>query len=385
MARKSSHKPNLSSTPKSISGAVGGPSTGRGLNYQVNYSIFRTIDFISRALCAPHKVWMIRIEPRAPSQGKLTRWDISTEPPEKYFEAKLNPKRQEILEWLEHIQTAGKTYPQREFRLVYSEGGGSLLIGLGHLLRIAQETGNQKEFDNFIEEENKDSQEILSRLGSENHSLLRRIKLKNIPENVLENNISLRARWLSGDMGGKRLLEILSLKFHNAIPNRSSFLISDIIKEILDEGIQLQVPPDITPHDLPQLVASTIVILQACRSRVPIDVIASALGHSAEDVLAEVSKYIGNVLRIEDRFLSIGPLPSRITIPNGLDIIAHTLDTLLVYINHHKNEPVAVEQINNVLDLTNKCALSHPQSVAYVFPALDKLLKRLGNKQLVLL
>ena len=47
----------------SASGAVGGPGTGAGLNYQIDLAIEETLDCISRALCAPHRVWEVKLEP----------------------------------------------------------------------------------------------------------------------------------------------------------------------------------------------------------------------------------------------------------------------------------------------------------------------------------
>ena len=136
-----------SKSPQSISGATGGPSTGHGMNYQINYGVFKALDLMSRALSAPHKPWAIRIEPRAISGGILTRWDLGIEPPEKFAEAKLNPKRQEILDWLNHVRDAGASHREREFRLVYNEGGGPLLIALGHLIRIAHEAKDNVNFE----------------------------------------------------------------------------------------------------------------------------------------------------------------------------------------------------------------------------------------------
>jgi hypothetical protein len=82
MSKRLPQKENKSNPARSISGAIGGPSTGHGMNYQIDYGVFKTLDLISRALSAPHKPWAIRIEPRAVSQGALTRWDIGFEPPE---------------------------------------------------------------------------------------------------------------------------------------------------------------------------------------------------------------------------------------------------------------------------------------------------------------
>src|SRR4051812_42544306 len=81
-------------------GAVGGPSTGRGLNYQLYYAVLKSLALISHSLCIPHHKWAIRIEPRAGSGSGTTQWDLGIDPPASLIEAKLNPTRQEILDWL---------------------------------------------------------------------------------------------------------------------------------------------------------------------------------------------------------------------------------------------------------------------------------------------
>src|SRR5438132_1698392 len=113
---KAAHK--VQGSP-SVSGATGGPSTGHGMNYQIDYAVYRALDVISRSLWAPHKQWTIRIEPRAVSPEGFTRWDLAIDPPEELIEVKLNPTRQDILDWLDRVQQGRGSSSERAFTLVY--------------------------------------------------------------------------------------------------------------------------------------------------------------------------------------------------------------------------------------------------------------------------
>src|SRR5690348_9560573 len=79
-----SKKRSRGASPRSahgVPGAVGGPSTGRGVNYQIHYAVLKALDLISRSLCVPHKGWAIRVEPRAGVGAGATQWDLGIEPP----------------------------------------------------------------------------------------------------------------------------------------------------------------------------------------------------------------------------------------------------------------------------------------------------------------
>ncbi len=46
------------------SGAAGGPATGRGIKYQVDYAVLQSLELISKALSMPHIPFAIWMEPR---------------------------------------------------------------------------------------------------------------------------------------------------------------------------------------------------------------------------------------------------------------------------------------------------------------------------------
>ena len=62
-------KPKKNAEPV-VSGAVGGPSTGAGLNYQINYALLRILRLFPEVLSFPIRNPFIRIEPRVRRRKK---------------------------------------------------------------------------------------------------------------------------------------------------------------------------------------------------------------------------------------------------------------------------------------------------------------------------
>src|SRR5207247_1120795 len=93
MARKTNRR-------KTQSGAVGGPGTGGGLNFQVDFGVLHALEAISFALVNSLEQPEVAMEPRIVSgETHVTCWDVRTSYPNKVTEAKLKPKREEIPEW----------------------------------------------------------------------------------------------------------------------------------------------------------------------------------------------------------------------------------------------------------------------------------------------
>jgi hypothetical protein len=64
-----------------VSGAFGGPSTGAGLNYQINYGLLRLLQLFPEVLSFPARNPAIRLEPRELDGATVTRWDVGFESP----------------------------------------------------------------------------------------------------------------------------------------------------------------------------------------------------------------------------------------------------------------------------------------------------------------
>jgi hypothetical protein len=370
----------------SVSGAVGGPSTGAGLNYQIDLAIEETLDCISRALCAPHRVWEVKLEPRVSAVDGLTNWDVAFYPDNTLFEAKLKPKKEDVQEYIERVAKDGLADPEREFQLIYSKGAGKHLDMLDRLLRIAVEAnGNETEFSEKIKAEGIAGDEpYLVALGRKAHELLLRMHMDHQPDYSVKRNIKFRARQLAGENGGRRLREFLFTKFHEAVPDRRSFSINELIEEARRLDITFQPPATVNTSDIPATATGALIIMQACKGGIPTSVIADTLKRSETEIEAELYELKDrNVVTLDEGLWSMRPLPTIITSEHSQEVLADALSNLLTFIH---NTPVQTDirgHVDNVIALSKKCRQSHARLVASVFTRLDKRVKRLGNKRLV--
>jgi tetratricopeptide (TPR) repeat protein len=357
------------------------------MKYATDYALYKATGLILGALSIPLRQWKIGFEPRVFAEEDLTAWDLSIEPPETLIEAKLNPTKEEIFDWLSRVREGAKSHPSRKFDLVYSRSSVPLLKALERLLRLAAEAeGDEAKFQRFVDkEEIKDSKEILSRLGERSYELLRQISLKNFPEDVLEDNLQRSAKLFAGENEGERLLDFLFHKFSEAIPKRQKLSVDNLIEEARDTGIQLNARFAVVPENLPKEVASALFILQSCPTEVYIDVLARAANCSADELEQKLEFYSQEkVLHTEDGRWSLGPLPLDLTVSNPAEILTRSLTALLNSLESYVHSKELRNQILNIVSLAEKCFKSNPQLVANVFVKLDKIVKRLGDKYLVL-
>jgi tetratricopeptide (TPR) repeat protein len=367
----------------SASGAKGGPSTGHGLNYQIDFAIQHTLEYMSRGLYAPHRDWTVRIEPRIFGPHDLVAWDLSFDPDENSFEAKLKPKREDVQEWVERVASAGSSRTQ--FHLVYSKGAGAHLEMLDRLIRIGVESmGNEDEFRAKVHAEGVDSADpYLVALGVKAADLLRRMTIDQVPEYLLKMNVEFRARQLAGEANGRRLREFLFTKLHEAIPQRMSFSVKQLTDEARTLGIQFQ-SPVVDTSDITRTATGALIILQSCKDGLPTKVIATALERSETEIETELEELKNTrVVTVENGLWSMKPLDAAFTSPNSQEILANALSSLLNII--HTSPPSANirPHVGNVISLAKATRLSHPQLVANAFTKLDKPLKQIGNKRLV--
>ena len=364
------------------SGAVGGPSTGHGMNYQNLYAVLRALDLIDQCLAAPYRSFKISIEPRAVLDENPTAWDISTQPDDSFYEVKLSPTRRDVLGWIERSGTASGANPTRTFCLAYSTASGAVFASVQQLIRIAVEAGgNEQKFEKLIQlEEARDAEEILSKMGARPHELLRRLRLVHEPESLLDSEIDFRARRISGETGGKRLRQFLFQKFVEAVPLRRCFDVAQLIDELRSQGVEFQPPPEVAASDLSPTTRGALFVLQATPSGLPVDVIAQTFSTSAEDLAQQLFPLQEKgVVSLQEGLWMIRPLPSQLTFQGALNPLGRLLEALLAYIESHKNEKAGRDQAIKAIEIARKCSATCPSQVAQVFRVLDKVLKRKGD------
>ena len=132
-----------------------------------------------------------------------------------------------------------------------------------------------------------------------------------------------------------------------------------------------------------QAVMKALSILQVCPMGLPLQVLSQATGVSSDGLRVMLSERLeltsepGELWSIKNK--------SQVT-ANDLspDLLADGFEALLLYIQRHKQEPTASSQADNALELGKICIHRRHRPVAQLFKVLQKILKRRGDKRLVL-
>jgi tetratricopeptide (TPR) repeat protein len=357
------------------------------MNYQIEYATLQALELIAKYFCAPLKKWELTLEPRNVGLFGVTSWDMSIQPENIQTEVKINPSREDVVEWLSTVRRGADINHQGTFSFVFGNRGTVLLVYIARLMRIAREAnGDRQRFDaRVLVEKVREADFICSLLGENAHIILQRIDLTEMPESHLTADIAVRARLLAGESAGEKLRTVLLDKFYHAVPHRQGLLIEALIAELSDNCIQLQPPPDVDSSEYGQTVAPALLVLQNCTSPVPTQILSAVTALPAADLVSMLNDAVQDgFLDSNDGLWSMRPIPVRLTLPNRTEVFAKALDALLRYIQNHHKEESAFRQVRNSITLARKCETTHPNIVAPVFLVLDKLLKRIGDKHLVL-
>jgi tetratricopeptide (TPR) repeat protein len=377
---------NTKAKKTSTSGAKGGPSTSRGMNYQITLAVYHALVNISRSLYAFNKDRYLQIEPRVLASGEITSFDLGFYPDDLWVEAKLEPTRDDIVEWLRHVVVGEDTSSSRKFQLVFHKGAGPHLNQIRKLIRLAKEAnGDAAVFNGLCTAEGVSADDkFLDILGQEGYRLLGRMQLEQVPEYILESDVELKARLIAGDAGGLRLREYLFTKFHGAAPNRTTLSIKELIIEARERGVQFQQPSEIDTRELSALCRSALIVMQACSAGIPTQVISSALGSSESDVTLGLEELrVANIVSLDDGSWALKPMEWKVSSTDAPITLSRALSSLVTFIRTSEGSTRLGKHVRNVISLAQECMLSDPKLVAGVFTDLDKQLKRLGNKRLV--
>jgi tetratricopeptide (TPR) repeat protein len=372
------------------SGAVGGPSTGAGMNYQVDFAVFQSLEKISEALVNPFEQAIITMEPRVLTAhlGLITNWDVRVSPPDTVTEAKLRPKRDEIIEWLDRVEQGGKQCGDRHFQLFYGRGAAPLLNAIERLCRIATETGgNGEAFRSLVQiERTPEVDTVLEHLPSEPHRSLSRSRVVPFDPNGLSLDIQFRLRHLLPQQDQRRLYDLLFSKFHKGIERRVTFKVRDLIAEAERAGIEFCPPPPFELRGLDPLVSGAIAVLQESEIGLPPVALAAGLNCTVDNMNGRLSQYVESGLILRDGDLwALAPFMHRRAVhARDSNCIGRALNQLLDFIKENKRNVGGRSQVRNAIALAKVCQVDHAELVSSLLKRLDKLLKQTGNKRLVL-
>ena len=383
------NKKNIKDRRISRSGAVGGPGTGAGLNFQVDFAILQALEAISQALAGSLEDLQISMEPRiVTGDGNVTCWDVRLSHPERVTEAKLKPTRDDIFEWLDRVEIGTQQRTDHEFELFYGRGAGPVLSAVESLCRIAKEAdGNADTFEALLDlERNSTVDAVLEHLKAEPHASLLRVRVTPVDQQRLERDIQFLMRYLVGESARKRLYDFLFAQFHKGIEQRATYHVRDLIKAAEDNQIQLFSPPSVLPQHLAPVVSSAICILQQCEFGLPAEVLVAAIGCTIPEITDALSKHAGAGVFLDDEGCwNFRPIrPSLTYDENGLRLIGKTLHQILEFIDANKKSALGWSQVPNAIALAKVCQSTDSELVSALFWKMDKLLKRTGNKRLVL-
>jgi tetratricopeptide (TPR) repeat protein len=355
------------------------------LNYQISYAVLRALRLFPEVLNFSVRNPFIKIEPRFVQNQEVTRWDLSFSDPWEVAEAKLTPSKEDLSEWLERAKKLGSE-SEAKLVLVFSKSTTRRVSSLKGLIRIAQEARDEEEkFRRLVElEAVRNHADLLMELGDHPLRLLQRMKLLDFPEHILEDQISFYSTVLAGEKGGPVLREFLFAEVANAVSNRGTLHIQELIRAARNRGITLNTPPSVNVLGLPEEIRATLLLLRECLLPVPGEILGAAVGLSEEDLRARLeSAHISASVVSSAAGWKLAPLP--LPLPHaGSEICAKALRFFLAFVDRHKNDVVGGQQARNAIALARACAVTHPEAVSRMFISLDKPLKSLGDKHLVL-
>lgn len=367
---------------KGRSGATGGPSTARGVDYQLDYAVYLGLALVVEQLRSPHQDFSIAIEPRQLNGENTTRSDIRVAGTGTSAEVKLHPSREDILEWLN--RAAGDSATEKH-ELVYATSSGTLLNSLAALLRLAKEAGDDNErllrlaaFENV-----RDRDALLSPFGATAAARLNNLALRHLPESVVQENISVRALVLAPDHVDM-LVKTLKLEFLQGMKVRRTYSFRSLVHELQGLGLRLEAPRTLALSDLAPSSHAVLASLQQCPGGLPNQVIASVAECSPVETAAILQPLIDSrTLNFDgERWRLLISLPD--LKQHSAGPLERALTSLLDFIGANEETPTGRALVADAVALSRACYEQVPKAIIYAFRKIEKLLKRVGDKYLVL-
>jgi tetratricopeptide (TPR) repeat protein len=370
------------------SGATGGSAMTRGSTYQTELAVLFGAEQMLHLLGNPLATSSIALEPRLVTPHGATRWDIGIRlgPDGKYFEAKVTVRAADVMEWLRRVGEDAALHATRQYRLVYSSGDSRLLQQIGWLASCANEASDEAQFDLLVAYEGRSAaDEIRQALGPAWYSALRRLKPWRKAEPDLAAEIEHRLTYLVGPGHVPSAHEYLFHRLQSLGPERLTLPTETLVTELRNRGLELYPPPMLPASSPPSLVETAAFILQRCPRPLPVGVLAGALGRSETEFVAALEPWTRDgTIVIRDAVCRVRYLVEKLRRPDQAELLSCVLEHLLDWIEQSSRTATVGDQSTNAVALAHGCSHGRPRTVARVFSVLDKILKRKGDKALVL-
>ena len=349
------------------------------MDYQLAYSLYLVLDEIAEHLRNPFEDHSVTLEPREIKREE-SRWDVGIRTRSRFTEVKLNPSKDDVLEFLKRAGNVSDEITQIE--LVYANATGTILSTLQTLIRLAREADDDAMLRERIDDEQvKNPHELLVALGATPKACLLRMKVFCMPAASLDALILLRAGLLAPDHAETMAME---LRQHcwEGIKNRYTLHISAIIETLRSKGVSFATPAERAFSATDKILRDAAGVLQECPMGLPTHILAAATGVPTPELPDRLRRAIAaHVIGLQrDRWIFVGRIPAIQDIDEPLE---RALMATQSYVHDHEQSSHGRDLVEAALALVRACYRRRPKSVVGSFHALEKPLKRLGKKHLV--
>jgi hypothetical protein len=373
----------------------GGPANFGGVNFQVDYTVFRVLRWLHEHWGDPTGTGVVRCEARlvnVPPDASLRvaqhGFDVGITnrnglPPE-YLEIKRTPTKDEVVELLASIGHLPQ-HPDEVTVGMVSEKPTAPFLQLKELYRLAHEATNDEELRQLVVAKRSDTLlELLDAVGVEAHARLHRMREPELRgQTELSEFIEWHAHPLAGGReAGRRLVDRVSARISDASERREAVPLASLQAELLTAGL-LQARPASAPPENEEL-AAVMSALGACPSPVPKTVLANSLGQSVLELergMFAPALAVGAILEVGDGYLR-SPHVAQLSTDFAGSRAGDLLEALTAYADQVGIG--ASGQTVNALILARLCEHSDPELVGRLFQVFDRPSKRWGDLGVVL-
>ncbi len=357
----------------------GGVGTFRGVSYQVQVAIDQALDLVERQIAAPHLELAISLEGLVISDDQIEKWDVVAEPDRRAIEAKVKPTTKDVRKFC----AAAADSHADQIVLVFGENCAAVRR-LERLRQARRAAPSEAAFERILADFPDGVRKLAGDLGDRAFDVIDRVELVNQPPGVLRTNVERHVRDLAPAQAAQ-LSEFLVTRLTSGAEARQSYRMRDLLTELAARGITITTSRGLDNGDLSRSQAAVLGLLWSTAAALPTEILADTVGIGVLELKRELEPLIeagvltfdGSCLRAE---APLGQLDARL----GSGLAEACLDLLLVWLKANPADRGFDGALDAAIALASRLSEDAPTLVATVFHRLDKLLKRRGDKRLVL-
>lgn len=372
--------------PRSAVGRRGGPGTFGGTNYQVLVAEQHALQMVGTLIWQPHRSPTLSLEPRVADRATgLVGFDVGFGEELTVCEAKVNPSRQDVTEFVGNVAAAQlEGFAMAKF---FAGKGGRAVRDLEVVRRVAREAADVVGFETLARDLTDDQRAIVTALGDQAWERAQRIDVEVRTATELEAHNERCATSFAGVDGGRQVRDRLQVAINNAAKTRARIDIANVVAQLRECGVELVAPATTDASGLPDEVARSLLVLQQFDVPVPVDVLARIVGTepaTLQELLAD--HVLPDGLSTDPPTASIPVYPMPIRRPGEADLFERALEVLTEVVADPAQRPLALTLLRTLhrLALVVHERGRRPDLVSRVFPAGDKTFKTAGDFHLAL-